>query len=128
MPDEQFQSDPRPVGGWAERQPSAHAPQIGVHAMRAELAPRLKHSEFGIASFVLALGVIFLDAALVVMIVVNTQVNQGARPSEVYFFLVGLMSIGSVALTVLGWILGLIGGLLPNRRTVFAWLGLGITS
>lgn len=85
----------------------------------------LKHSILGIISLIIGL---FTDFALFCVIVVGTLIGEAyvdeLDESSPIFLVTGLFILGSLFMSVLGTILGIIGLLEPNRKRTFPILGI----
>lgn len=85
----------------------------------------LRHSGFGIASFVLAVVsgtgefVTVLAAGLI-----EATAPGCMKPDAPVAILIGLLILGAAGLNVLGLILGIVGACQADRRRLFAGLGL----
>ena len=92
-------------------------------------APRLKHTGFGIASFVIALvaGATVFSVILIAG-VLETQLPGGLGPDGPAVMMVGFAFLAAMGLHLLGFGLG-VGGIVQNDcKKVFAVLGLVFNS
>ncbi len=101
-----------------------------------EAPPVLKHSGLGIASFILAIIAIVLVVALIIVTAViakdelaDIALSQGNLTEEQIkefaplLIVIFLTFFGSVILSLVGAILGIVGLLQKNRKKLFAILG-----
>lgn len=85
----------------------------------------LKHSGFGIASFVIALLCGFGEFALVMVLgFLESSTPGGIDEESAVAVVLGLALFGGVVLAFVGLVLGLVGLVTANRKKVFAVLGL----
>ena len=107
---------------YAPQQPQGY-PQYSQYS---PYAPAAKHSGLGIASFVIAIivGVIELETIVIAAVIGMNAGAKGIADDSPEAMGIGLGAFCGLALAVLGGILGLIGCFQPNRRKVFAILGL----
>jgi hypothetical protein len=84
--------------------------------------PPQKHSGVGIASFVLA--IVAVVGELVLITVAAVLVQQGKSQRSPAMMVTGCLLIAGLGVCVVGAILGIVGLFLPNRKKVFAILGL----
>ena len=93
--------------------------------MPVERQARPKHSELGVASFVVFLVSCTLLPSAPVILAVNKSVfaELPLLPLEIHF-LVGMLPIATVLLYLIGVVLGIAGAAQRNRRKVFAVLGI----
>ena len=84
----------------------------------------LKHSGFGIASFIISIAAVIFAFGMVVLAgVMESRTPGGIDEESPEAMAVGLGIILSGLLAVLGGVLGIVGCSLPNRNKVFAILG-----
>lgn len=85
------------------------------------------HSGLGIASFIIAIfSVLMIVAMFVIVATMMADRPQMARPdkNDPNLAIVGVFGCGGTGLALIGAVLGLVGILLPDRKKVFAILGL----
>lgn len=83
-----------------------------------------KHSGFGITSFVMALVMGALEFALVVIAgIIENSTPGGMDENSPIAILLGLVMIGGLLVNVLGIVFGVVGLFQPNRKKIFALLG-----
>lgn len=105
---------------------------IELHRPTPEVTPApLKHSGLGIASFVLSMVSIlgYIAAVALIGAMISPYLNGEGLPdsSEELFQIVGgvvILALLFVLLNVIGFILGIVGVFLKNRKKIFAILGL----
>ncbi len=84
----------------------------------------LKHSGFGISSFIISLASGLLAFAMVVVAgIMESRTPGGMDEESPEAMVVGLGIILAGLLAVLGAVLGIVGCTLPNRNKIFAILG-----
>ena len=89
----------------------------------------LKHSGFGIASFVIALAVGTLEFIVFVIAgILETTTPGGIDEDSPILMLLVIVMIGGLLLNLLGIILGIVGLCLRKRKKIFAVLGVVIGS
>ena len=87
--------------------------------------PPMRHSGFGIASFVIAIGAGLLEFALVVAAgVVEASTPGGMDENSPVAILLGLGLFGGLFAAFVGVVFGIAGVCQSDRRKVFAVLGL----
>jgi hypothetical protein len=126
MGNEQFSGDPRPTPpGW----PGVFSPQPSTPEwVRHGAALRQRHSEVGVVACFIAALVVLLYGGLMIAAVMDTRPGNVA-PSEAQKTrgaILGFTMFASIFLNGAGVLVGIIGVLIPNRRKLFAWIGLGI--
>lgn len=84
----------------------------------------LKHSGFGISSFIISIASVVLAFAMVAVAgIMESNTPGGVDEDSPEAMMVGLGIILSALLAVLGAVLGIVGCTLPNRNKIFAILG-----
>lgn len=87
----------------------------------------LKHSGFGIASFIIALAVGALEFILLVVAgILESTTPGGIDENSPIAMLLGLAMIGGILVDLLGIIFGIVGLCQRGRKKVFAILGVVI--
>lgn len=85
-------------------------------------AIQLKHSGLGIASFVISL----LNGPLMLGLVIaaGAMVEGGMSENEPGMAVVGLVLIGSIVMSVIGLVLGIVACVQKDRKKLFGIIGL----
>jgi hypothetical protein len=116
MPDEQFRSGPGPVGEWANR--PADKPDYSPE----DSVLQLKHSKLGLIAVVIGCMALLLFFAFIATIVVMVVI-EAPKNSPVLEYSPALW-IGAGLLGLIGTVLAVIALALPNRKKLYAWVGL----
>lgn len=83
-----------------------------------------KHGKLGIASFLISLLVGFSFVAMIVVLGIIETRNPGAFDEDkTSTIILGFAILGFIGLTIVGFILGLVGLFMPDRQKLFSILG-----
>ena len=105
--------------------PQSDASFASPNPFQSEISTAIKHSGPGIASFVISLiGGISMIGLFVAAGIAEASTPGGLDEDSTTAMMVGLGLFGIGALLLIGFTLGLVGVLIPNRKKLFAILGL----